>query len=140
MKNKIYAISLLLSFLVVLSHEMIIHHHHESVAFNLFDSQSQVDSPFEKSNERNSTEEHNHPFPLHHRISATNDFVSARTNIQESNPVNKISSLFGLSDIFQTDFIEPPILSSNRYRDKSLLISSNYYPAANSLRGPPSIV
>jgi hypothetical protein len=110
------------------------------VAFNLFDSQSQVDSPFEKSNERNSTEEHNHPFPLHHHISATNDFVSARTNIQESNPVNKISSLFGLSDIFQTDFIEPPILSSNRYRDKSLLISSNYYPAANSLRGPPSIV
>lgn len=140
MKNKIYAISLLLSFLVVLSHEMILHHHHELVADNLFDSQSQVDSPFEKSNEKNSTKEHNHPFPIHHHISATSDFVSARTNIQESNPVNRISSLFRVSDVFQTDFFEPPILSSNRYRDKSFLISSNYYPAANSLRGPPSIV
>ena len=140
MKNKIYAISLLLSFLVVLSHEMIIHHHHEPVAVNLFDSQSQVDSPFQKSNERNSTEEHNHPFPIHHHISATSDFISARTNIQESNPVNKISSLFLVSDVFQTDFFEPPILSSNCFRDKSFLISFNYYPAANALRGPPSIV
>lgn len=139
MKNKIYAISLLLSFLVVLSHEMI-HHHHELVADNLFDSQSQVDSPVEKNKDRDLSKEHNHPFPIHHHISATSDFVSARTNIQESNPVNKISSLFGVSDVFQTDFFKPPILSTNRFGDKPFLISSNYYPAANALRGPPSIV
>lgn len=139
-KNRIYAISLLLSFLVVLSHEMIIHHHHDSVAVNLLDSQSQVDSPFEKNEEESSTEEHNHPFPIHHHISATSDFVYARTNIQESNPVNKIISLIVVSNLFQTDFFEPPILSINRFRDKSFLISSNYYLAANALRGPPSIV
>lgn len=140
MKNKIYAISLLLSFLVVLSHEMIIHHHHDAMADNLFDSQSQVGSLSEKNKEESSTEEHNHPFPIHHHISATSDFISARTNIQETNPVNKIISLIVVSNLFQTDFFEPPILSTNRFRDKSFLIPSNYYPAANALRGPPSIV
>lgn len=119
---------------------MILHHHHESVADNLFDGQSLVDSFGEKNNEKNSSEEHNHPFPVHHHISATTDFVSARTNIQESNPVNKISLLFGASEVFQTDFFEPPCLSINHFRDKSFLISSNYYPSANALRGPPSIV
>lgn len=139
-KNRIYTISLLLSFLVVLSHEMIFHHHHEAMADNLFDCQSQVDSPCEKNKERSSTEEHNNPFPLHHHISEVYDFVSARTNIQESNPLNKISILFVVSDTFLDDFYEPPILSSNYYWDKPLLISFNYYPAVNALRGPPSIV
>lgn len=135
MKNKIYAISLLLSFLVVLSHEMILHHHHEPMADNLIDGQSLVDSFSEKS----SNEEHNHSFPVHHHISATIDFVSTRTNLQETNPVNKISPLFVLSIVFQTDFFEPPCLSINPFKDKSFLISSNYYPAVNALRGPPSI-
>lgn len=140
MKNRIYAISLLLSFLVVLSHEMILHHHHELMADNLFDGQSHIDSFGEKNYEKNSSEEHNHPFPIPHHISATSDFVYERTNLQESNPVNKISSLFLVSDVFQADFFEPPILPINRFRDKSFLISSIYCPAANALRGPPSIV
>lgn len=139
-KNKIYAISLLLSFLVVLGHGMIPHHHHESVAGNLFDGQSLVDFPDEKTNERNSSEEHNHPFPIHHHISASSDFVTARTNLQESNPLNKTSSLFVVFVVFQTDFSEPPSITTNRYKDKPFLISSDSYPAANALRGPPAIV
>lgn len=140
MKNKIYAISLLLSFLVVLSHEMILHHHHESVVDNLFDGQSLVDSFGEKNKEKCSNEEHNHPFPLHHHISATSDFVYARTNIQDTNPVYKISTLFVVSVVLPIDFFEPPCLSINRFKDKFFLISSNYYPAANALRGPPAFV
>lgn len=140
MKNKIYAISLLLSFLVVLSHETILHHHHESVAVNLFDGQNQVDSPGEKNEEGNSSEEHHHPFPIHHHISATSDFVYARINIVESNPLNKISTLFVVSVVFQTDFFEPPCLVINPFKDKSFIIPSSYYPAANALRGPPTIV
>ncbi|MBZ0243768.1 MAG: hypothetical protein K8F24_11170 [Bacteroidales bacterium] len=139
MKNKIYAISLLLSFLVVLAHGMI-PHHHESVAVNLFDGQSLVDFPDEKTNERKSSEEHHHPFPHHHHISATSDFVSARINLQESNPLNKTSSLFVVFVVFQTDFSEPPSITTNRYKDKPFLISSDSYPAANALRGPPAIV
>jgi hypothetical protein len=131
---------------------MIAHHHHDAMASNFSISDVHDDDNEYKhhhedrhqhhhdSEKEEKKKEHNHPFPFHHHISATSDFVSARTNIQESNPVNKISSLFGVSDIFHTDFFEPPILSSNRYWDKSFLISSNYYPAANSLRGPPSIV
>ena len=140
MKNKIYAITLLLSFLVVLSHEMILHHHHEPVADNLFDVQSLVDPFSENSTEKSSTEEHNHPFPIHHHISTTSEFVSARTNIQEANPVNKISALFIVSVIFQTDFFEPPCLSINRFRNNHFFTPSTFYPGANALRGPPAIV
>jgi hypothetical protein len=139
-KNKIYAISLILSFLVVLSHEMIFHHHHEPIAEVLFDCHSPNDSTCEKNEESCSTEEHNHHFPLHHHILATSDFISAKSNIQKSNPIHKISLLFGVSNIFQPDFFEPPCLTILRFKDKPFLISSNYYPAAVALRGPPAIV
>ncbi len=139
-KNKIYAISLLLSFLIVLSHEMILHHHHEPAADSLLDNQSLVDSFGENSKEKCSNEEHNHPFPLHHHVSAICNFVYARTNLQESNPLNKISILFLVSVVFQTDFFESPCLSTNPSKDKPFFISSVFYPAANALRGPPAIV
>lgn len=132
--------SLLLSFLVVLSHEMILHHHHDTMADGLFSIQSDVDSPSEKSNESKSDEEHNHAFPLHHHISATRDFVYARTNLHESNPSNKITTLFLVAIVFYNDFFERPVLTNNRYRNKPFLISSLFNPEANALRGPPSIV
>jgi len=138
-KNKIYAISLLLSFLVVFSHEMIFHHH-EPVADNLFDHHNAIDSLGEHSDQCNSNEEHHHPFPLHHHVSEACDFIFTRTNPQESNPLNKTTTLFLASVVFQTDLFEPPGLSINRFKDKPFLIPSNYYPAANALRGPPAIV
>ncbi len=116
------------------------HHHHEYEADNVFDEQNLVGSFGEKSKEKSPREEHNHSFPHHHHISATSDFVSARTNLQESNPLNKISTLIMVSVVFQTDFFEPPQLSINHFRDKAFFITSAFYPAANALRGPPAIV
>lgn len=139
-KNKIYAISLLLSFLVVLSHEVILHHHHHDVADVLFSNQSVADTPDEKSNEGNSDNEHNHPFPLHHHISATSDFVYARTNLHESNPLNKITTIFLVSVVFRINYFEPPDPANNCYRYKPFLITSLFNPGANALRGPPAIV
>ena len=137
MKNKIFAILLLLSFLVVLSHEMIPHHHHhEYEADNVFDEQNLDDSFSEKS----SSEGHHHPFPLHHHFSATSDFVYARTNIQDTNSVNKFSPLLVVSVVLQIDFFEPPCLSTNPSKDKPFFISSVFHPAAKALRGPPAIV
>ena len=119
---------------------MILHHHHDDVADGLFSHQSIADTPDEKSNEGNSDDEHNHPFPLHHHISATSDFVYARTNLHKSNPLNKITTLFVVSVVFQNDFSEPPDFANNNYENKPFLISSLFNPEANGLRGPPSIV
>ncbi|WP_157624444.1 MULTISPECIES: hypothetical protein [Sunxiuqinia] len=140
MKNKIYAISLLLSFLVVLSHEMILHHHHDDMVEGLLSKQSIVDFPVEKSNEGNSADEHNHPFPLHHHISATSDFVYARTNLHKSNSFKKITTLFVVLLVFQNDYFEPPCSKSQYYRREQIILNSLFAPEANALRGPPSIV
>jgi len=127
---------------------MILHHHHEDTAIDFSTKMEHNDHDSfhtkghhqHKSNNEEKDSEHNHPFPLHHHISAKCNFVYARTNLQESNPLNKISILFLVSVVFQTDFFEPPHLSTNPFRDKPFLISSNYYPEANALRGPPAIV
>lgn len=139
-KNKIYAISLLLSFWVVLSHEMILHHHHDFMADVLFNNQSDVDSPGEKSIEKNSADEHNHPFPLHHHILATSDFVYVGTNLLKSNSPNKISKLLVMSIVFQDDYYEPPCTKSQHYRREQIILNSLFTPEANALRGPPAIV
>ncbi|QGY45793.1 hypothetical protein GM418_19575 [Maribellus comscasis] len=126
--------------MVVLSHEVILHHHHDDVADGLFSNQIAAESPDEKSDERNPDDEHNHPFPLHHHISATSDLVYARINLNESNPLNKITTLFVVTVVFWNDFSEPPDFANNNYENKTFLISSLFNPEANGLRGPPSIV
>ena len=119
---------------------MILHHHHDDLADGVFSNQIAADSPDEKSNEGNSDDEHNHPFPLHHHISATSDLVYARINLHGSNPLNKTSTLFVMLVIFQNDFSEPPDFANNNYENKPFLISSLFNPEANALRGPPAIV
>jgi len=119
---------------------MILHHHHDDMAEGLLSKQSIVDSPVEKSNERNSADEHHHPFPLHHHISATSDFVYARTNLHKSNSFKKITTLFVVLLVFQNDYFEPPGSTNNSYENKPFLISSLFTPEANALRGPPAIV
>ena len=139
-KNKIYAISLILSFWVVLSHEMIHHHHHDSMADGLFSNQSDVDFSDEKINERNSDDEHNHPFPLHHHSLATSDIVYVGTNLLKSNSPNRISTLLVMSIVFQDDYYKPPCTTSHLYIINRLIVSSLFNPEANALRGPPAIV
>lgn len=149
MKRKIYAIFLLLSFLVVLSHELIAHHHHEDVAFdfsskyvhdNEYNQLQDKESHNHKSNDEDKNSEHNHTFPLHHHISATNDFDIERTNLLESNSQIPNTTSFIIAYLFIVEFPIPPNLERNLYREHKFLISSLFNPAANALRGPPFIV
>ena len=155
MKRQIYAISLLLSFLVVLSHELINHHHHDlkAIDLSLIHKQHEADdhhhgdkhhhhhdSAEDKKKQKNPKEEHNHSFPFHHHLSETNDFVLVRTNHTQSNSQYQINVLYLALEVLKSDVIEPINSTEKRYKDKSFLISSNYSPAANALRGPPSIV
>jgi len=148
-KNKIYALSLLLSFLVVLSHEMIPHHHHEDLAFD-FSVQHEPDTEHDhlhskanhqhesKGEEKNS--EHNHSFPLHHHISGSHDFDIERTNLLEGNSQIPNSASFLLAYLLIDEFAKPPDLEKNHFGEQQFLKSSLFIPAANALRGPPAIV
>ena len=152
MKNKIYTISLLLSFLVVLSHEMIAHHHHEAMALdfsvgNLHDDDHERQHPHEgelphshDSQKENESPEHHHSFPFHQHISATNDVYIERTNLLESNiHILDVCSLF-YAELFRIEFYKPPKLAGKLYKERSFLINSLIYLDAYTLRGPPFIV
>jgi hypothetical protein len=152
MKNRIYTISLLLSFLVVLSHEMIAHHHHEDLALNFSDSYEQDDDLEHKhlhegehqhnhdSQKEEKDEEHNHPFPFHLHITAASNFNIERTNLLESNIQIRDISFLIFTEIFQLAFLKPPNIEGNLCGEPPFLISSLCNPEANALRGPPSIV
>ena len=153
MKRQIYAISLLLSFLVVLSHELINHHHHEATAIDLSVIQIQHeaddhhhgdkhhhDNAEKEKEQKDSEKNHNHPFPFHQHLLSTNDLILERTNLTESNTQNQNSGLFYVLVVFQSYFFEPPNLVKNQYRNKSFLIISNYHHVSNALRGPPVFV
>lgn len=140
--------------MIVLSHEVISHHHHDTMAnISIIDAQNDKhshdhndmhnhhhNSPDKKNNEKDSNENHNHPFPFHHHISTTNDFDYTRINITNSYPeIQIITASLVLSAIFG-ELSEPPNLIVKRYRKKIFLIQSSFIPGAIALRGPPSLV
>ena len=147
MKRKIYTISLLLSFLVVLSHELIAHHHHEGLALNFSvrgehddEHNNEKHHQHDSQDEEENSEHNHHSFPPHYHISATNYFDYTRTNIIDSNTQIQDISSFIVAHLFFINSSKPPNLAGNPYRELHFLISSLFYPAANALRGPPSIV
>jgi len=151
MKNRIYAISLLLSLMVVLCHDMIPHHHHDDLAFNFSISYEKDDHGHKhqqnKDNQDNhdsqqngeSSSEYNHPFPIHNHISQANVFNIERTRVLESNSQIRDTILLIYNKLFIVDCIKPPELNSNPYEEPPFLISSLCSLKAIALRGPPSI-
>ncbi len=154
MKKQIYAISLLLSFLVVLSHQVILHHHHDEMAYNFItnhvetdgdshehnDKHHHHDSNEESNNEKDTDKDHKHPFPLHQHVSATNDFDYARTSVLESNQNLKNLTSFHVSNIILGGFSELPKFTNLSFRAAPFIIKNLFKPGAIALRGPPSIV
>ncbi len=148
-KRRIYAISLLLSFLVVLSHELIEHHHHHDLAFVFsskcvhdFDNdhlQDKLNHQHESKNiEKDS--EHNHSFPCHHHFCTINDFAIERTNLLEGNSQIPDAASFLIAYLLIHEFAKPLNLKRNLYGEQQFLKSTLFIPATNALRGPPAIV
>ena len=150
MKSKIYAISLLLSFLVVLGHLMVPHHHHEtSNTENLSNNTHQTHS-----HSHNGTHHHHHEseepenerdnntdpeFPQHFHFSSTNDFDFIRLNKISSNDVKHCNQDLLTSQLFFWELDEPPVIILNsNFKSERHFFTQNK-PGANSLRGPPSI-
>lgn len=151
MKNRLYAITLLLSFLTVLSHEMIPHHHHETLALNYSIGYKQDNHKHkliqdreshhhhDSENEEDNTE-HHHPYPFHQHLSATNDVYIERTNLLESNTQIREISFFFVAEFFRLELFKPPEHKRKSYEEPLFLNPSLIYLKAFALRGPPSIV
>ena len=152
MKNRIYAISLLLSFLAVLSHEMIPHHHHEVLELN-FSVSNEHDADHEHkhhqeeghqhhhdSEKEEKKKEHNHPFPFHQHISSASDIFIKRPNLLESNTQIPNIAFLVYTELYRMEFLKPPNLEVSLYKEPPFLNSSICNLEAFALRGPPYIV
>ncbi|MDF1547721.1 MAG: hypothetical protein P1P88_07850 [Bacteroidales bacterium] len=84
--------------------------------------------------------EHNHSFPFHQHISATNGVYIERTNLLESNTQVRDVSFLVFTQLFRTELPKPPNLEGKLYEEPPFLIPSLSYLEAFALRGPPSIV
>ena len=149
MKKEIYAISLLLSFLVVLGHMMVPHHHHESFTIEYSSTLNQQEAHSHPHNgkhhhshdhdENDNQADHNseHNFPQHFHFSATDDFDFIRVNL--TGKINYITDIqYSInSELLLKRVFNPPNISPNTFSD--FIAKSQYEPGANGLRGPPSI-
>lgn len=137
----------------MLSHQVISHHHHDTSAYDYTASLNKADehehhdalhhhhdSQEKSDDEKDSHNKHNHPFPLHQHVSATNDFDCTRTNPQQTNSNDQSIKIFGSSSLFHKQYIEPPKLTKLSFEEPPFLITSLFEPGAFALRGPPSIV
>ncbi len=148
MKLKVYSITLLLSFLIVLSHEMIPHHHDvDDYSFLFgFDFSERHHHAYDTDHHHHGGEhhshkpekEHPHSFPFHQHLSVDNGFDYIRINAKEDLNAACISIadlyIIGISTI-----VPSPDIELIRFRDKPFLIPANFKPGAIGLRAPPAI-
>lgn len=152
MKLKLYSISLLLSFLTLLSHEMIPHHHVDMA----FDNISGFHKPTAKHHHSESHQHHHDTkkrhdrsdgdkddsktkFPLHFHSTATKHLSSVRQTVKNySSTVNTIKAIrYSIYSIFRSK--ELPITDLFRDTEIPFRIKPKYEPGATGLRAPPCI-
>lgn len=141
MKIKIYAISLLLSFLVVLSHEMIPHHHDDlALIYSVTHENDDGHEHKHDSQKEEKSTKHSHSFPIHQHLTASNDVYIERTRLLESNIQFRHFSFFVCAQLVRSDLSRPPNLEGKLYEEPTFLISSICSLEVFALRGPPVIV
>ena len=146
-KRRIYGISLLLSYLIVLSHQVISHHHDhhydvlaEQFSIILEKVNDHGHDHEEDSDETYSHQDHKHPFPVHQHYFTTDDIDYTRTYVSESSlKIRSVTSFF-VSHIFFSGFSDPPDFTLICFGDPPFLKTSLFDPGATTLRGPPSLV
>lgn len=149
MNRKIYAITLLLSFMVVFGHMMIPHHHHESFEVEFSGSVSNhshthngehYHSHHEEESENQHEEHSDQNFPQHFHLSSSDDIELVRLNCSWTQDYKQVNQNLISSELFIHTFFEPPIISGNAYTFFEIPSNPQFKPQANSLRGPPTKV
>lgn len=150
-KNKIYTISLLLSFLIILIHDAIPHHHESTSLDKMFCwnaivenadySNKFYDSPFGDESEKPLSQEEQNcdkNFPPHHHIAVTNDFSYVRSENVDLDAQNQfVLSFLCTIELFSCNFTRHSLLELSRLVTSDLFASSQFVPGTISLRGPP---
>lgn len=124
-----------LSFLLVIVHEMIPHHHHETDDIELFSHQHHKDN---QQGNSESDSNHHFPFPAHHHLSVSDDFdiVRAETGFERS--VNLAAIIFLV--------VTEPSSGLNNFAPPEVMfypetpVPLNSYPfilSPNAMRGSP---
>ena len=148
MKKEIYAISLLLSFLVVFGHMMVPHHHHESFIIEASSNLNQQEAHSHPHNgnhhhshddekEKQTTDHSEHSFPQHFHFSATDDFDLVRVN-----HTGRINYLTDIQSSIDAELLSKRVFNPLNISSKTFsyfFVKSQTAPGANGLRGPPSI-
>ncbi len=150
MKNRIYAILLLLSFLIVLSHDIIPHHHDDLVLNYTHTSKHDeecghnhhhMDGHHHSNDSKNEkkSKEHNYPFPFHQHFSASNDIYINRSSLIESCTQIRNVLFLAYFDFFRIEIFKPSNLKIDYNKAPTFLLSLICNLEAFSLRGPPAI-
>lgn len=137
MRKNIIAISLIVSFLMVVIHEMIPHHHHEmDDDIELFSHQTHTTS---KEGSNSETDHTNHfPFPAHHHVSASEDIDIIRTST--SLEQNVLFSCCFLISSYVLCIPDSKLPENTFYSVITIPLSSlPFIISPNAMRGSPSI-
>jgi hypothetical protein len=152
-KNVCFAILLLSVFLILLGHDLI-PHIHDIQTYGGTDSPFGIQSDSHHSHEgyhghdadhsnegESSHTDHNREtsFPYHRHLYSDQDLEYTRTNTHHPAGLIQITITLALHSALFNDDSQNQKLTTCLYRDKPFLIKTFFQPAANPLRGPPSI-
>ncbi|WP_146192247.1 hypothetical protein [Marinilabilia rubra] len=151
MKQKIISITLLLSFLTVLLHEMVPHHHHEvevnedfSVhshsgkhAHHAGDSHHEHEESHSNDSSNDSESEQPQNFPLHFHPTTFDDYDFAR--VENSHPTSQNLSLLAVELFGNLSPLnpDPPEHKQIKFWNHTIPLFSIFIPGVIGLRAPP---
>lgn len=150
-KQKIISITLLLSFLVVLTHEMVPHHHHEVMDNEISAAHKQTEEHAHhtkndhhehgKSHSHDDSEnpgpEHHQNFPLHFHSPTSSDYDFARAGGHNPGSTNLSPLIVVLHGHFSSPDPGPPDKKLLKYRDHSTPLFPSFLTGAIGSRAPP---
>jgi hypothetical protein len=150
-KVKIYSILLLFSFLVILSHEIIPHHHHEDFSDNSWIIRYKVEEHShngkvhfhhshtnEKHNDdSDSKDQRKRSFPIHHHFFASDDFDFIRLKTKNTKPNHASLVQLFLTKKISLGLFNPSDNQCPKFPDHPPRIKALFKPGTIGLRAPP---
>jgi hypothetical protein len=152
-KKKIYSIALLLSFLVVLSHQMISHHHGDSTLDNFSNAHNSIkehshhddhghhhhENGHQEDDSKKTNHSPTHSFPPHNHTVGSDDSDFVRLTPGPEISV-KVISLIALSAGNLISSAKQSTTDKQKtFPDKPFPVNSIFQPGAIGLRAPPFV-
>lgn len=135
MKKNFFAITFLISALVLIAHDTIPHHH-----LDMDESESVISHIFKETRDDHAKNDNDHkqPIPRHQHVFAPDDFISRRNNVSLQKEIKL--SFTNTICLFSLSFISRDTLPSNHFLTVIDFIPDSYpfIISPNSMRGSPA--